>query len=125
MEFKKLTPNLIVEDVSTSLKFYQEVLGFKQELNVPEQPPYVFASVASGNVEIFLNQREVTGVHAQLGGTCTMYLEVEGLDEIHQRVQKHEARIVMQVQEMFYGMREFSFLDPDGYTIIIAERISK
>jgi len=123
MEFKKLTPNLIVEDVSTSLKFYQDVLGFKQELNVPEQPPYVFASVVSGGVEIFLNQREVTGVHGKLGGTCTMYVEVEGLDELYQRAQQHGAKIVMQLQEMFYGMREFSFLDPDGYTIIIAERM--
>ncbi|HEV3317343.1 MAG TPA: VOC family protein [Candidatus Angelobacter sp.] len=133
MEYKKITPNLIVKDVSASLKFYSEVLSLPAAITVPEQPPFVFASVTAGGIEIFFNQQENVAAEPTefakefaarpLGGSFTMFIEVEGIEEILARVQQHKARIVMPLQEMFYGMKEFAFLDPDGYIITIAERI--
>jgi uncharacterized glyoxalase superfamily protein PhnB len=128
MQYKKLTPNLVVADVSASSRFYQEVLGFRQELQVPEQPPLVFASVVGDGVEIFLNLREATNDFkalstTQLSSTFSLYIEVEGFNEVLERVRKHGAKIVSGPQEMFYGMREFTFLDHDGYIVIIAERM--
>jgi len=133
MEYTKITPNLIVKDVSASLKFYADVLNLPSAISVPEQPPFVFASVAAGAIEIFFNQQAHVaaepGDFAQefagrpIGGSFTMFIEVEGIEEIMARVRQHKARIVMPLQEMFYGMREFAFLDPDGYIITIAERI--
>jgi len=52
---KKLTPNLIVASVERSLAFYVDVLGFERGMTVPEQSPFVFASVTSGPVEVFFN----------------------------------------------------------------------
>lgn len=57
-ELKKLTPNLVVSNVERSMAFYRDVLGFRVELTVPDAAPYVFASVQSGPVEIFLNASE-------------------------------------------------------------------
>jgi catechol 2,3-dioxygenase-like lactoylglutathione lyase family enzyme len=34
---KKLTPNLMVEDVNRTVAFYQEVLGFELLTSVPEE----------------------------------------------------------------------------------------
>ena len=48
MQIKKLTPNLVVRNVEASLKFYREVLGLEKAITVPEQSPYVFASVSNG-----------------------------------------------------------------------------
>jgi uncharacterized glyoxalase superfamily protein PhnB len=133
MEYKKITPNLVVKDVSVSLSFYEEVLSLPREISVPDQPPFVFASVAAGGIEIFFNQRENVAAEPgefskelaarPLGGSFTMFIEVEGIEEILERVKKHQARIVMPLQEMFYGMKEFAFLDPDGYIVTIAQRI--
>src|SRR5256885_1763564 len=53
MEYKKITPNLIVKDVSASLAFYEEVLSLPRAIVVPDQPPFVFASVTAGGIEIF------------------------------------------------------------------------
>ena len=53
--FRKLTPNLFVADVSRSLAFYVDVLGFSPGMTVPDQAPFVFASVTGGTVEIFFN----------------------------------------------------------------------
>ena len=54
----KLTPNLVVSNVERSVAFYRDVLGFSVEVTVPEAAPYVFASLQSGAVEIFLNAPE-------------------------------------------------------------------
>jgi uncharacterized glyoxalase superfamily protein PhnB len=129
MKYQKLTPNLVVGDVAESLKFYQNVLGFDRGMTVPEEAPYVFGSVTSGAVEIFFNDKKAVGedypplVARPIGGTLTLFLEVEGIEEILSRVQNSGAKIVMPLKTQFYGMREFAFEDAEGWVITIAERV--
>jgi uncharacterized glyoxalase superfamily protein PhnB len=129
MKYQKLTPNLVVGDVAESLKFYQNVLGFDLGITVPEEAPYVFGSVTSGAVEIFFNDKKAVGedypplVARPIGGTLTLFLEVEGIEEILSRVQNSGAKIVMPLKTQFYGMREFAFEDAEGWVITIAERV--
>jgi uncharacterized glyoxalase superfamily protein PhnB len=59
-----------------------------------------------------------------LGATGTMFIEVEGVDAIHDRVTPH-ATIVMPIVTQWYGMREFAIEDPEGYVITFAERVSQ
>jgi len=128
VKFQKVTPNLVVSNVSASLKFYEEVLGFARQMTVPEQQPFVFAGVGSGGVEVFLNQKEAVAAEypafsgKPLGGTFTMYIEVDDVEELHRRAQEHKARIVMPMEKKFYGMKEFAVADPDGYLITFAQR---
>src|SRR5437667_3973599 len=127
MKIKKLTPNLIVRDVAGSLKFYRDVLGLEAAMTVPEQAPYVFAGVSNGAIEIFFNDQKVVAAEdpklaASIGASLTLYMEVDGLQAVLDRVKKAGAKISMDVTEQFYGMREFAFEDQDGYTITIAEK---
>jgi uncharacterized glyoxalase superfamily protein PhnB len=128
MKYQKLTPNLVVNDVEASLNFYQTVLGFERGITVPEQAPYVFGSVTSGSVEIFFNDKKAVEtdypplVARAIGGTLTLFLEVEGIEEVLSRIEKSSARIVMPLKTQFYGMREFAFEDPEGWVVTIAER---
>jgi uncharacterized glyoxalase superfamily protein PhnB len=126
--YKKLTPNLLVANVERSLAFYEGVLGFERGFTVPEQSPFVFASVTGGPVEIFFN--DATGAIKEypafggkpIGATGTMYIEVEGVDALHDRL-KATVPIVMPLVTQFYGMREFAIEDPDGYVITFAQRV--
>jgi uncharacterized glyoxalase superfamily protein PhnB len=124
----KLTPNLIVSRVEQSLAFYEDVLGFSRGMTVPEQPPFVFASVTSGPVEIFFNDRStVTAESPQMaglafGGGNTMFIEVAGIDALHERIQSR-VTVIMPLVTQWYGMREFAIEDPDGYVITFAERV--
>lgn len=126
--FKKLTPNLLVANVERSLAFYEDVLGFVRGFSVPEQSPFVFASVTGGAVEIFFNDagaaiKEYPGFGGKpIGTTGTMYIEVEGVTALHDRLKAAEVPIVMPLVTQFYGMREFAVADPDGYVITFAER---
>jgi len=125
---KKLTPNLIVSNVEQSLSFYQDTLGFVRGMTVPEQSPFVFASVTSGPVEIFFNSRSAVAKESPqmgglaLGGGNTMFIEVTGIDAYHDQV-KDRVKILLPIVTQWYGMREFAIEDPDGYVITFAEPV--
>jgi len=126
--FQKLTPNLLVANVERSLAFYTDTLGFERGLTVPEQSPFVFASVTSGSIEIFFNDaatavKEYPAFGGKpLGASGTMFIELEGVDVLHDRLQS-SAKHWMPLETKFYGMREFAIEDPDGYVVTFAERV--
>jgi uncharacterized glyoxalase superfamily protein PhnB len=60
---------------------------------------------------------------ASIGASLTLYMEVDSLESVLDRVQKAGAKISMPVTDQFYGMKEFAFEDVDGYTITIAQKI--
>jgi lactoylglutathione lyase len=127
--YTKITPNLLVASVERSLAFYVDTLGFTRGLTVPEQPPFVFASVTSGAVEIFFNDaaaaaKEYPGFAGKpIGATGTLYIETDGVDALHDRL-KTRVRIVMPIVNQFYGAREFAIEDLDGYVLTFAERVA-
>ena len=126
--FQKLTPNLLVASVERSLAFYVDTLGFERGLTVPEQSPFVFASVTGGPIEIFFNDaatavKEYPAFSGKpLGATGTLFIELEGVDALHDQL-KSSVKIVMPLETKFYGMREFAIEDPDGYVITFAQRV--
>ncbi len=127
---KKLTPNLIVSRVEQSLEFYEGILGFTRGLTVPDQSPFVFASVTSGPVEIFFNDLVTVGKESPqfagraFGGGNTMFIEIDGVDAFHDAI-KDRVTIVLPIVTQWYGMREFAIEDPDGYVITFAERVGE
>src|SRR2546428_14006110 len=125
--FNKLTPNLIVSDVARSVAFYRDVLGFRVEATVPEAAPYVFASVQSGTVEVFLNAPEAAYQEypafkdRPIGGTLTLFIDIDGITAWHAAL-KNRVKVVMPLEHKWYGVTEFAIVDPDGYLITFAER---
>jgi uncharacterized glyoxalase superfamily protein PhnB len=134
MKLKKLTPNLIVNDVDATLNFYCRVLGFVPGVTVPDTPPYVFGSVVSekgsaDGVEIFFNDRRAVAKEdpslgtRPIGGSLTLFIEVDGIEDVAASVRNSGAHITMPIRDQFYGMREFAFEDPEGWIVTIAEKI--
>jgi len=129
MKYSKLTPNLIVEDVSRSLSFYTEKLGFTRFMTVPEAEPFIFAGVVKDGVEIFLNQKQMmVSLKPEIareksgGWMSTMYIETENVDALCAEFEAKGVKIVEPLKTQFYGMREFIIVDPDGWLIIFASK---
>ena len=127
-QFSKLTPNLLVANVERSVSFYVDVLGFERGMTVPEQSPFVFAAVTSGAIEVFFNDaatavKEYPAFAGKpIGATGTMFIELEGVDALHDRL-KSRVAIAMPLITQWYGLKEFAIADPDGYLITFAERM--
>jgi uncharacterized glyoxalase superfamily protein PhnB len=94
--------------------------------SVPDAPPFVFAIVQLGQVEIFLNAREAAEAEypafkgRELGGTLTLFIEVERIADAYAAL-KDRVNIVMPFEKKWYGVTEFAFVDPDGYVITFAQ----
>src|SRR4051794_10886370 len=90
--YTKLTPNLLVANVERSLAFYIDTLGFTRGMTVPDASPFVFASVTGGAVEIFFNDAAAATreypvfANKPIGASATMFIEVEGVDALHDRL---------------------------------------
>ena len=131
MKFQKLTPNLVVRDVAAAMEFYRSILGFQKAITVPDQAHYVFGSVTNGAVEIFFNDQKTVAADypalgaKPIGGALTLFIEVEGIEQILAAVEKSKAKVTMPLKTQFYGMREFAFVDPEGWEITIAERVNQ
>lgn len=129
VRFTAVTPNLIVRDIARSTAFYCGVLGFSIKQTVPDQAPFVFVWLERGAVTVFLNDPAAAAKDLPMyaaptfGGTCTLFVAVEGVDALHAEVAPH-VPIVMPLHTQWYGMREFAIHDPDGHLLTFAERVA-
>jgi len=134
MKLTDVVPNLVVADIDRSTAFYRDILGFTVVATVPDTAPYVFVWLQRDAVNVFLNATEAAFkdfphlAAKALGGTATLYVTLEGeadravVDELHDAI-AGRCRVVHPLHTQFYGMREFAVEDPDGYTLMFAQRV--
>jgi uncharacterized glyoxalase superfamily protein PhnB len=123
---KKLTPNLMVEDVAGTLAFYRDTLGFEVVMTLPEAEPFDFAIVKRDGAELMFQSRSslsenvpaLTG--SPIGASQTFYIEVTGLSDLYQQLHDR-VEIVVDLHSTFYGTQEFYFRDVNGYILSFSE----
>lgn len=126
MNFKKLTPNVMVEDVGATVTFYADVLNFEVLATVPEHAPYNWAMIGKDDVTLMVQARTSLGdeiptlQHAAIGASMTFYTDVTDLRAWFERVQG-KAEIVQSWHTTFYNTNEFAFRDPNGYIWALSE----
>jgi len=138
MKFQKLTPNFSVGDVRKTVNFYQDMLGFKLEMAVPndstvietkisEKGEYAYAMMSKDEVYVmFLKsdsfEKDVSVLKGiQQGASVLFYIDVEGINEVYTKL-NGRVEIVKELETAWYGMREFYIRDCNGYIIGFAER---
>ena len=108
---KSSTAVLAVADIVATVKFYCDVLGFRQ--NWLWGNPPTFGCVGSGKIEIFLNlqpelARRVEG-HEH-------FFDVEGdVEALYQQHRAASAQIISPLENKPWGIREYTVRDPSGY----------
>jgi hypothetical protein len=96
----------------------------------PETGTPEWINLKSADVEIMLQTREsLTNdlpvfSNIQIGSSSNLFIIVENIDLLYKNINKR-VEIGSDIQNRFYGMREFSAKDPDGYIITFAEEIKK
>jgi uncharacterized glyoxalase superfamily protein PhnB len=128
MKIKQITPELLIEDMSKSLQFYKNVLGFHQEISFPEKDP-IFAQVGKDGVHIMLYARsdfekEIPKLRkVKMGGSVLLYIKAEDIANLYKKIEK-KVKIIQTIHKTDYGKLEFTIEDINGYLICFSEKVS-
>ncbi len=135
---KKLTPQLIVDDVLKSVAFYSDVFGFKFIMGVEtgsrevvvswmDEQPLDWAVMNCGEVELIFESRNYAKEHfpqrvlAPHSDVISLYIEMEDIQEFY-AILKGKVSVLKKLSTTFYGMQEFYVRDCNGYVIGFAEK---
>ena len=102
-----------VSDLSRSIKFYTDKLGFEKTFEWGE--PVYYAVVKKGGVGIHLTKRSDGGLPSKYHRA--LYIFVNDIDSVYKHCKDNEIRIVNQMEARDYKMKDFDIEDPDGYII--------
>lgn len=134
----KLTPNLMVEDVSKTIECYRDILGFQFVMAVPknskeicmhlpQDKPLDYALMKNGNVEIMFQSTEslsedITAFKGiKIGASVSFYFDIDNVAEYYERV-KDKIEVVKELHTTWYGMQEFYIRDCNDYILGFAKQ---
>ncbi len=136
-----LTPELCCSNLTTSLHFYIDILGFSIQYQREEDQ---FAMLERQGSRIMLDEirndyvsgAERTWISGPLevpfGRGINLEIKTDKIDELYHRVQKAGANIFLPIEEKWYraenvelGNRQFIVLDPDGFMLRFAQDLGE
>jgi uncharacterized glyoxalase superfamily protein PhnB len=119
------TPCFAVADIGTTMRWYQEQLGFTPD-PFPANEPYVFAILRRDDVEIMLqrlNDYQKPDIYKlRDGGVWDAYIRMRGVKQLYDEV-RDKVGILQPLRRQPYGQWEFEVKDPNGYVLVFAEFI--
>lgn len=127
--FAALVPELDVTDLTVSLKFWCEILGFEIAY---ARPAANFVYIQREAIQVMLcqiNGEWITGrLEPPFGRGINFQMAVGNLDTVISSLEKHSWPLFRSVQEKTYQVgnkclisREFLVQDPDGYLLRFAQ----
>ena len=126
---KQLIPNLMTENVDRTIAFYTQTLGFTLKDKYPEQGAAAWAELKRDGVTVMFQSRQSLAAEipalqdAPIGTSQTFYTVVEDIGTLHAELEG-KVEIVQEMHTTFYGIKEFSFKDCNGYIFAYAEPVS-
>ena len=119
---RKLTANLIVENIEACLPFWLDRLGFEKTVEVPDGARLGFVILKHGAVEVMLQSRAslakdvpeiAEGEHRSI-----LYCELDALDSTRKALDDWPK--VTPERTTFYGAREIIVRDPEGNVVFFS-----
>jgi PhnB protein len=127
-------PHLVVSDGRAALKFYQEVFDAKvgDVMMEPGGERLIHGEIILDEHMLFLSdefaeKNDVTTRSPRtLGGTTArVTLQTDDADAVVERAVARGARLLMPVQDMFWGARYGKFVDPFGHEWGINQQLTQ
>jgi len=130
VQLQSLSPNLIVSNVTDTVHYYTQHLGFIQVAAVPEVAPFGWAMVVRDNVALMFQSPESMsedlpelGLREPRPAFGTLYITIQGVDALYQQV-KDNVTIASAMRTTFYGKKEFTIKDINGFLLTFAEDVA-
>lgn len=126
---RTVTPNLTIKGCAKAIEFYKKAFGAEQIMLAPSPDGKAVwhAELKIGDSTIFMND-EIPGMTAKAPSqehpaSVRLWLYVQDCDAGFDRAVKAGAKATMPPQDMFWGDRTGSVLDPFGYDWTIATHV--
>jgi uncharacterized glyoxalase superfamily protein PhnB len=117
------TPCFAVADIATTMRWYEEQLGFTPD-PFPATEPYVFAILRRDDIEIMLqrigNYQKPDIYRLRSGGVWDAYIRMRGVKQFYNDI-KEKVEILQPLRKQPYGQWEFEVKDPNGYVLVFSE----
>lgn len=114
-------PTFLVSDIVSTARWYAENLGFRTAGHVPDDAPYVYASLVRDAAEIMLlnlpGYEKPDIRHLRPRGLWDAYLRMRGVHALYETVQGRSF-VQMPLKHQSYGDWEFEVRDPNGYVVV-------
>lgn len=120
MTFRRLTPMLRTPDLSGTLAFYRDVLGFDLASGAPE---YGWLALSRDGADLVLSSLNDHEGDTTPVFTGSLYLEVADVDALWDTV-RDRARVCYTPETFAYGMREFAIYDNNGYLLQFGQAVA-
>lgn len=117
-EFVRSMPVLEVSDLSASMAFYRDQLGFDTGGTFGEPP--AFCIVNRGTITIALDASREGGRQPQ-NQYWAAYLYVTDVEALHREYVDRGVEILRGPEDTDYGCRDFDVRDPDGHIIAFGQ----
>ena len=124
--YETITTNIMVRNVKETIKFYEEKLGFKKIVTVPEDGDILnFAIIARDNISImFQEQNNLIEEYPSLKvdnikQTFTLFITVKDVNNVYNEL-KDKVKIAKELHKTFYGKDEFAIFDNNGNILTIS-----
>ena len=123
----KVVPEIAVSDIERSLEFYSSLGFVKDNEGIIDDKGSQWYSLALGDAALWLIREDIVedlDPDEERGNGVTIYVSVDDVDAVYDKL-KPEAMIVKDIETMWYGLRQFSVSDPDGYLLTINMEVAQ
>lgn len=120
MSLKGLSTVLQVNDMGSTIMYYEKTLGFRCHSRMGDD----WASVERDNVSIMLSCRYGEDKDKKTRMTGSLYIFTNPVEDLWLEL-KDKAEIFYPIETFDYGMREFAIIDCNGYILQFGQGIEK
>lgn len=118
--YHSVTPYLVVDDAARAIAYYEKAFGAKEvmRMNLPDGK-VGHAEITIGDAHVMLSDEnpawETRGPKTIGGTPVSLMIYVENCDAVFDQAVAAGAKVLMPVQDQFYGDRSGSVQDPFGH----------
>jgi uncharacterized glyoxalase superfamily protein PhnB len=114
-----VVPMIHVSDVSATVDWYMSI-GFKVIRQNEEDGETHWAKLSFGSSEMMLNAGGKPSMDHRR--EVDLYITTDNVDDLYRRI-KDRVQVVEELDDAFYGMREFIIRDINGFWVTIGQPV--